>query len=92
MTTKDSSIGELKVQADMIASMLKAAERGSKFNGPFGEKVEEARRDKDSLQIGIVMDDKLITVDIPWATIRDTGEAGLSEYILKQMREEANNA
>jgi hypothetical protein len=33
------------------------------------------------------MDDKIITIDMPWTTIRATSEAALSEYILKQMRE-----
>jgi hypothetical protein len=34
----------------------------------------------------VVMDDKTVTVDMPWATLRGTSEVGLAEYILKQMR------
>jgi hypothetical protein len=36
------------------------------------------------------MDDKVITIDLPWATIRATSEVGLAEYILNQMREVRN--
>lgn len=65
--------------------MLKAAERGEKIDVRFAAKISEARG-RDSFKFGIVMDDKVITVDMPWETIRATGEAGLSEYIIKQMK------
>jgi len=32
------------------------------------------------------MDDKILNLELPWATIRDTSERGISEYILKQMK------
>lgn len=86
MTTKNSPLSALKAQADKIAATLKAAERGDKIDVRFAEKIDAAR-DKESFKIGIVMDDKAITIDMPWATIRGTSEVGLSEYILKQMRE-----
>lgn len=81
MTTTRSLFGTLKVQADKIAAALKAAERNEKIN----EKIVAAR-DKEIFKIGIMMDDKVITIEMPWATIRGTSEAGLAEYILKQMR------
>lgn len=80
MTTKHSPLNQLRKQADMIAAKLKAAERGEiAFKG--------GARNKDTTKVGIVMDDKIITIDIAWVTIKETSEAGLSEYILKQMRE-----
>jgi ABC-type hemin transport system substrate-binding protein len=69
MTTRHSPLNALKAQADKIAAMLKAAERGEKIDTRFAEKIAAAR-DKDAFKIGIVMDDKIITIEMPWATIR----------------------
>lgn len=65
--------------------MIKAAERGEKIDVKFSEKIAAARGG-ESFKIGIVMDDKVITIEMPWSLIQDTSEVGLSEYILKQMR------
>lgn len=89
MTTKHSPLSALKAQADKIAKTLKAAERGEKIDVRFARKLDEARS-KESFKVGIVMDDKVITVEMPWATIRTTSEVGLAEYILNQMRETRN--
>lgn len=86
MTTKHSPLAALKAQADKIAATLKAAERGEKIDIRFAEKIAAARA-TPSLKVGVVMDDKIITIDIPWTTIADTPEAGLAEWILGQMRE-----
>ena len=86
MTTRHSPLSALKAQADKIAAAIKAAERGEKIDVRFAEKIEAARS-KDSFKVGIVMDDKVITIDMPWATIRATSEVGIAEYILDQMRE-----
>ena len=87
MTTKDSPLSALKAQADKIAAMLKAAERGETPNVPHAEKIMAAR-DKLAIKVGILMvDDKVLTLDIPWATIRELSEAGLSTWIVDQMRE-----
>lgn len=91
MTTKHSPIGALKAQADKIASTLKAAERGDKIDVRFAAKIEAARA-KESFKVGVVMDDKIITLEMPWTTIQTTTEAGLAEYILRQMREAADVA
>jgi hypothetical protein len=85
MTTSKSPLRVLKAQADKIAATIKAAERGEPVDVRFAEKIAAARS-KDSFKTGIVMDDKLITIEMTWATIRSSSEAGLSEYILKQMR------
>lgn len=86
MTTKHSPLSALKAQADKIAETLKAAERGEKIDVRFAEKIDAAR-DRESFKFGIVMDDKIITIEMPWATIRSTSEIGIAEYIIKQMRE-----
>ena len=86
MTTKHSPLSALKARADKIAATIKAAGRGEKIDVRFAEKIEAARG-KESFKVGIVMDDKIITIEMPWATIRATSEAGLSEYIVRQMRE-----
>jgi hypothetical protein len=86
MTTKHSPLSALKAQAAKIAATLKAAERGEKIDARFAEKIAAAR-DKETFKIGIVMDDKVLSIEMPWSLIRDTSEVGIAEYILKQMRE-----
>lgn len=86
MTTTQSPLHLLKAQADKIAAAIKAAERGEKIDVRFAEKIAAARS-KDALTFGVVMDDKFIKIEMPWATIRATSEAGLAEYVLNQMRE-----
>lgn len=92
MTTKHSPRSALKKQADQMAATIKAIERGEKVKDlRFAAKVAAARN-TPSFKIGIAMDDKLITIDMPWATIRAASEAGLSEYIVKQMQEQRDDA
>jgi hypothetical protein len=86
VTTARSPLSQLKAQADKIAAMLKAAERGEKIDVRFAEKIEAARA-KDTFKMAIVMDDKIVTIEMPWTTIRSTNETGLAEYILNQMQE-----
>lgn len=89
MTTAYSSVRVLKQQAKRIATILKQAERGGPvplLNDAFGAKIMAARS-KPNVIFGVVMDDKVIKIEMPWATIRDTSERGISEYILNQMRE-----
>lgn len=90
MTTKHSPIRQLRAQADKIAAILKAAERGEKINAQFAAKIEDARK-KETFKAGIVMDDKVLTLEMPWTLIRETTEAALAEYIVRQMQE-ANDA
>lgn len=85
MTTKDSPVATLKAQADRIAGILKKAERGERVEAIHPATLRAARL-KVSFSVGIVMDDQVITLDIPWATIRETDAAGLSEWIVRQMQ------
>lgn len=86
MTTRHSPLRLLKAQADQIAATLKAAQRGDKIDVRFAAKIADART-TPSFKVGVVMDDKIITLELSWATIRSTSEAGLAEYILGLMRE-----
>jgi len=86
MTIKHSPLRKLKAQADKIAAVLKAAERGEKVESVFAAKIAEARQ-KPSFKAGIVMDDKIITIELPWTTVAATTEGELSEFIVRQMRE-----
>lgn len=87
MTTSKSPLGQLRAQADQIATLLKAAERGEKIEAQFARKIEEART-RESIKLGIVMDDKVLTPEIPWTVIRELGQAELSRWIVRQMRGE----
>lgn len=86
MTTKHSPLSALKAQADKIAAMIKAAERGEKIDVRFAEKIEQARA-QDSFKVGVVMDDKIIKIEIAWSKIRETSEVALAAWILDYMRE-----
>lgn len=85
MTTAQSPLRVLKAQADHIAKVVKAVERGENPIEDRGGKIAAARN-RDSVKFGVVMDDKVITVDIAWATIRGYSEVALAEFILKYMR------
>lgn len=91
MTTAQSPLRALKAQSDNIARILKAIERGENPTEDRGGKLAAARN-RDAVKFGVVMDDKLIMIDMPWATIRGFGEVALSEYILKQMRESRDDS
>ena len=82
MTTARSPTGMLKRQADRIAALLKKIERGEVNDAKI-----EAARPKPCIKFGVMMDDKFISIDMPWATIRENSELALSEYVLKQMLE-----
>lgn len=85
MTTSYSPLSALKAQADRIAMLIKAAERGEKIDVKFWEKIEEARK-QDRFVVGIVMDDKVLRISILWTMIKSTSEVALAAYILKKMR------
>ena len=86
MTTSLSPVHVLKAQADRTAAILKAAERGERVAGDAGGKIAAARA-RDTVTFAVVMDDKIIKIEMAWTTIRDTSEAGIAEFILNQMRD-----
>lgn len=81
MTTKHSPLRRLKAQSDEIAAKLKAAERGEIT-------FKDGARNCETVTVAVVMDDKILNIEMAWATIRETTEAGLAAYLLKHMREQ----
>lgn len=91
MTTKHSPLRVLKTQADQIAKVVKAVERGESPMEDKGGKIAAARN-KPTVTFGITMDDKLLKIEMAWAKIKETGEVALAAYVLKQMREQRETA
>ncbi len=85
MTTSKSPIRKIKAQADNMARILKAIERGEKVAADPAGKIAAALA-RGLVKFGIVMHDKIITVEMPTSTIRETSEAGISAYIVNYMR------
>jgi hypothetical protein len=86
MTTSRSPLRVLVAQARKIAEVMKRAERGEKIDVAFAAKIENARG-REAVKFGVVMDDKVVTVEVAWRLVRETSEAGLAEHVLKLMRE-----
>ena len=85
MSTAHSPLRKLKLEADRCAAKLKALERGEPVNGdPLGKVAAALAR--PSITFGVVMDDKVLKIEMPWASIREHSEASLSAFILRHMR------
>lgn len=87
MTTKHSPLSQLRTQAERIAMMLKRAERGELIPAQYGALRIEAARQLPTFKTGLVMDDKVVTIELTWTRIAETTEPALAEYILDLMRE-----
>lgn len=87
MSTARSPLRKLKAEADRIAAQMKALERGE-VNTPDPAGKVAAARLRETITFGVVMDDKILKIEMPWATIRELSEAGISAWILKHMREQ----
>lgn len=87
MTTKNSPAAYIKVQADTMAKMLKQIAAGKLPKGWDKSKVAAALL-KDSIVVGIVMDDNVLKLTIPWTIIRTYTEEAISEWIAQQMKDE----
>jgi len=79
MTTSQSPDYRIRQQSAAIAARLKQAAAGE---------IYIPSKDKDRIKIGIAMDDKTITLEIPWETIRNTTQSALDEYIFVLMKGE----
>lgn len=79
MTTAESPPHLIKAQADKIAAMLKRADEGRRF--------APAAVTKETITIGIAMDDKFLKLEIPCSTIRENSETMLSAFIVAKMQE-----
>lgn len=86
MTTSHSPLRVLKTRADRMAAALKAAERGESIaHDPAGKLL--AARARESVKFAVVMDDKLLSIEMTWEKIKSTSEVGIAEYLLKHMRQ-----
>lgn len=85
MTTSKSPLRKLKAQADNIAKIMKAIERGEKVAADPAGKIAAALA-RGLVKFGIVMDDKVITLEMPTTLIRASSEAAISEWIVNYMR------
>lgn len=85
MTTSQSPPQVLRAQSDKIARIIKAVERGENPVEDVGGRITAARG-REAVKFAVAMDDKVLVVDMPWATIRIMSEAAIGAYILKQMR------
>lgn len=85
MTTSQSPLRVLKAQADKIAATVKAIERGEAVADDPAGKIA-ASKERGVFKFAVAMDDKIVTLEMAWATITASSEVGLAEYILKMMR------
>jgi hypothetical protein len=85
MTTSKSPLSKLKAQADKIAKTMKAVERGERVAADPAGKIAAALA-RGMVKFGILMDDKIITVEMPTAVIRESSEAAISEWVINYMR------
>ena len=84
MTTSLSPFRVLKAQATKIAQTLKGIERGELVGAEY-EGLALALQ-AGQIKFGVVMDDKLITIEMTTAQIREVSQNALVEMILKHMR------
>lgn len=80
MTTKNSPIKVLRIQAKTIAFNIK------QLLNSDSPRINEAR-EKGELVIGIAMDDKFLKLTIPWNTAVKFSTWALAEFVENQMRE-----
>jgi hypothetical protein len=85
MSTSKSPLSKLKKEASAIAVKLKAMERGE-------EPEMVAAREKPFVKFGLVMDDKVLMIELPWSMIELHGEVSLAEFLVKHMRGQRNDA
>ena len=76
MTTSQSPTNVLKKQAERIAKLLKQGVRGELPNF----------QKKDPIKFGVIMDDKVFTIEIGWQKVCDSTEYALTEMILREMK------
>lgn len=85
MTTSQSPLRVLRAQAEHIAKIVKAVERGENPIEDRGGKIAAALQ-TPSVKFGVFMNDKVLSIEMLWTTISQTSEVGIAEYILKHMR------
>lgn len=90
MTTAKSPPAALRAQACKIADTLKRSVAGEKIApDPLGK--IPASKERGYLDFAIVMDDKIVSIKVPWKTLEESTHAQLSEFIYRQMSQEPFN-
>ena len=79
MTTASSPIEKLAQQAITIAKHLKRLEPDATIGNAL------------KIKFCVAMDDKLLIIDMPRATIREATVQALTEFVLKQMQEKRDD-
>lgn len=82
MTNASSPITILRAQARRAALAMKTAEK-------TGVGVKAGAREKPEVKFAVVMDDKVITIEMEWTSIRDLTVEGLTTFIVREMQKEA---
>lgn len=87
MTTSRSPIEDLRRQAETTAKILKLASTGARMPNDRGGRIAAAQA-SDRITFAVVMDDKVLQVEMLWSVIRASDEAAIAELILDAMRGE----
>lgn len=85
MTTASSPVSALRSQAERMAKVLKAAERGLPLDVFFVVKILEVRKWL-IVKFVIAMDDKIMSIEMSWALIAQATEAQLVDSIIETMQ------
>lgn len=86
MTTAKSPPQQIRAQAHKIAETLKRAAAGERIaNDPLGK--IEASKARGYVDFAIVMDDKIVKIQVPWGTIEALELPLLCDFIFDQMSE-----
>lgn len=86
MTTVKSPPHQLRAQAHKIAESLKALAAGNAtVNDPLGK--IEASKARGYIDFAIVMDDKVLKIEIPWTKISELTQPMLCDFIFDLMSE-----
>lgn len=78
MSTANSPLSKLIAESNKMARQLKS---------DCAALMKARGKGRDALSFGIVMDDKMLKIEIPWAAFDASTVAELAALILKQMQQ-----
>jgi len=85
MSTSQSPRRKLKAEASKMARILKDVAAGKSVVEDVGGKLA-ASLARGTAKVAIMMDDKIIAIEMEWDAVRATGQIALAEVIFKKMR------
>lgn len=92
MTTSKSPPDVIRAQAHRIAETLKKVADGGIINVSDPNGKLKASLEKGVVDFGIVMDDKIVKIEIPWETVRVHTQQSLCDWIFRLMSDIHKNA